>query len=103
MEKPLERAWVDQKIEWGRVSGNHQGRVNSISQFDEDSDMVPACWFCWGWLSTGTMASASTSAWETGCPFSSLPDAKTIHFLPDVCGTFLAAAPVLGLRLSESE
>ena len=31
------------QVGWGRISGNHQGRVNSMSQVDVVSDMVPAC------------------------------------------------------------
>ena len=48
MEKPLETAWVGQKIGWGRASGNHQGGANSVSQVDGVSDVVPACWLCVG-------------------------------------------------------
>lgn len=43
MEKPLEVAGVDLQVEWGRVSGNHQGRMNSVSPADGDSDMVASC------------------------------------------------------------
>ena len=45
MEKSLEEACVGLQVGWG-ISGNHQGLMNSDSQVDEDSDMVPACWLC---------------------------------------------------------
>ena len=46
MEKTLETAWVGPQIGWSRLSGNHQGGADSVSQADGDSDMVPACQFC---------------------------------------------------------
>lgn len=39
----LEMAWVGPQVVWGRVSGNHQGEKNSISQVDGDSGMAAAC------------------------------------------------------------
>ena len=59
MEKPLETG----KGIRGRVSGNHQGEVNSRKQVDGVSDTAPTCQLCGG-LSKGTMASAGTSVWE---------------------------------------
>ena len=41
MEKPPEMAWVGLKVGSGGVLGDHQSRVNSVSQVDGDSDMVP--------------------------------------------------------------
>ena len=41
MEKPLETLWVGLQVQWGRISGNHQGGTNSDSQVDGDSDMAP--------------------------------------------------------------
>lgn len=46
MEKLLETGWVSLQVGWGTVLGNHQDRVNSKSQVNEDSDMVPTCWIC---------------------------------------------------------
>ena len=46
MKKPLETAWVGLQVGWGGVSGNHQGRANSVSLVVGDSDMAPACWLC---------------------------------------------------------
>ena len=43
MEMPLETAWIGLLVGCGRVSGNHQGRANSVSQVDGHSDMVPTC------------------------------------------------------------
>ena len=37
MEKLLEVAWVGPKVGWGRISRNHQGRVNGVSHIDGDS------------------------------------------------------------------
>ena len=34
------------EVRWGWISGNHQGRVNNVSQVDKDSDIVPVC-ACW--------------------------------------------------------
>ena len=48
MEKPLDRAWVGQKIGWGRVSENHFGEANSVSQVDGNLEMMPV-WACRGW------------------------------------------------------
>lgn len=42
LEKPLEAALAGQKVEWGGVSGNHQGGAMNLSQVDGDQDMVPA-------------------------------------------------------------
>ena len=68
MEKPLETAWVGPDVGWCRASGNHQGRANSVSQVDRDSDMVSTCWLCRGGLSKRTMASASICAWVQAAP-----------------------------------
>ena len=46
MENPLETAYVGPKFGWGQVSGNHQSGLNSVSQVDVVSDMVPTCKFC---------------------------------------------------------
>lgn len=53
-----------------RVSGNHHGQVNDISQVDGDSDTVPTCAsrLSWGTVQERTMASASTFAWERAAP-----------------------------------
>ena len=75
MEKLLQMAWVGLKVGWGRVSGNHQGWVNSISKADGDSDMVLACV---DRLSEKIMASARTFVWEKAAP----PWCQTIQFLP---------------------
>ena len=34
MEKPLESAGMGLQVGWGRVSENHQGRANGVSQVD---------------------------------------------------------------------
>ena len=67
MDKPLEIAWVGPQVGWGRVSGNNQGMVNSVSQADGHSDMAPASQRCVcvclaGNLRKGTVTSASTPA-----------------------------------------
>ena len=56
-------------VAWGRVSGDLQGRSNSVSQVVGISDMAPACQLCssvpggeGGWFSKGTMASAHLDA-----------------------------------------
>ena len=59
MLKPLEPSWV---------SGNHQGKVNSVSQADEVSNMTPARGQKQGVLSKGIMASDSTSICEKADP-----------------------------------
>lgn len=33
----------DLQVGWSRVSGNHQGEVNTVSKVNGDSVMVPAC------------------------------------------------------------
>ena len=48
MEKPLETPWVGLQVGWGRVSENHQGGVNSVSQVHGDPDMVFTYQLCWG-------------------------------------------------------
>ena len=50
MEKLLEMVWMGPQVEWGRVSGNHQGGANSVSQVDGVSNMVPkyALWLYMG-------------------------------------------------------
>ena len=63
MEKPLEMAWVGQKVVWARVSGDHQNRMNCVSQVNEDSDGVPTCWLCVEELRRGTVTSVNTSVW----------------------------------------
>ena len=68
MEKPLETAWVGQKVGLGGISVNHQVGVNSDSQVDRNSDVVPACWLCGGGLRKETMVSASTSVWKKAAP-----------------------------------
>ena len=44
--KATGNGWDGPASWWGWDSGNHQGRVNSVSQVDRNSDMVPACWLC---------------------------------------------------------
>ena len=78
-------------VGWGRVSGEHTGRSNSVSQIDGVSDMAPACWLYGGKdFRNGTMASAFL-------------DAR--HFSSSLCttGAFQAATLVLELRGSESD
>ena len=48
MEKPLETVPVGLQVGQSEASGNRQGRANSFSQVDGDSDMVPAYQLCWG-------------------------------------------------------
>lgn len=43
MEKPLDVAWVGPKVGWELVSGDYQGRANSISQFVGVLDFAPPC------------------------------------------------------------
>ena len=70
----------DQKV--GRVgdSSNHQGRSNSVSQVDEDSDMAPGCWSCGGEGSTKEQwpLLAPLSEREI-CLFSPHPEAWHFH------------------------
>lgn len=46
MKKPLKTVWVEPVSWWGRVSGNHHSRGNSVSQIDVDSDMMTDCQIC---------------------------------------------------------
>lgn len=39
----MEVAWVGLKIEWDRVSRNHQGRMTTVSQVDGDSEIAASC------------------------------------------------------------
>lgn len=41
---------------------SYLGEMNSVSQVDEDSDVVPTCWFCGVELSKGSMASANNAS-----------------------------------------
>lgn len=63
-------------IGWGRVSGNHQGGPNSVSEVDGASYLMePSAGSLGIDLIKGTMAPASISLWEKA-PSSSSPDAK---------------------------
>ena len=80
-------------VGWGRVSGDLQGRSNSVSQVDGDSDMTTACRLSGcdgGRPRKGTMASAHL-------------DARHFSFSLYSTGTFQAATMLLELRESESE
>lgn len=57
MGKPLKTAQMGLKIGWCKISRNQQGRVNSMSQADRNSDMAPG--ITGEGLSIGTMSSAS--------------------------------------------
>ena len=63
MEKPLEKAWVSSQVEWwGRISGNHQGRANSVRQVDGDSNReLPLLAVLGTGLNKGTRVSARAS------------------------------------------
>ena len=64
----MEIAWVGLKVGWGRASGNHQGRANSVSQVLESSAMVPHAGSVGEGLRKETVACASTSVWEKAPP-----------------------------------
>ena len=77
----------------GAVSGDLQGRSNSVIQIDRVSDMAPACRFCGsavGRLRKGTMASAS-------------PNVRYFSLSQHATGALQAATPGLEVRGSESE
>ena len=92
-------SWVD------RVSGDLQGRANSIIQVDGVSDIAPACWLC-GCVGIGfrkgTVAS-STFLQERKLSPSSHLDARYFSSSLYAPGAFQAATLVLELRGSKSE
>ena len=58
-------------IGWDGVSGDLQGRANSVSQVDSVSGMAPTCWFygtVQGGFRKGITASAYISVWEKAVP-----------------------------------
>lgn len=75
----------------------------------ESSDIVPICakLFQEGGLNKGTMETASTSVPRGSCfdprPSSPCTELGQFSSSPYASGTFQAAAPVLELRVSESE
>ena len=80
-------------VGWGRVSGDLQGRSNSVSQVDGDSDMTTACRLSGcdgGRPRKGTMASAC-------------PSARHFSLSHYATGALQAATLALELRGSESE
>ena len=82
---------------WGGVSGNHRGRADSLARLMETQIWHPSAGSVQEGLSKGTVASASTSAWEKAAlllnPDTSVP--LRISLVPFNC-------PVLELRASES-
>lgn len=70
MQKLLLTAQEQLKIGWhvGCASGNHQGRVNSMSRADKYSDTAGSQLCNGGDFNTGTMTSMSTPVWEKAAP-----------------------------------
>ena len=88
------------------VSGDLQGRANSVSQVDEISDMVPAFWLCGsaGWVGSenGQWPLPTFLSGRKLSPSSHL-QARRFSFSQYATGAFQVATPVLKLRGSESE
>ena len=95
-------AWVGLKVGWSGVSGNHQGMVNSVSQADGDSGMVPACCLCRGGLIKGTVSCTSTMSGRK-LPSQLSPWSRHCSSSPHVPGSFQAAALSRELRRSQSK
>ena len=97
-------ALVGLKAGWGRVSGDLQGRANSVSKVDGVSDMIPTCLFC---------GSVGESSEKVQCPLLTFlsgrklsPDVTLMrHFSFSLYATaaLQAVTLVLELRRSESE
>ena len=95
-EKPLKTASVGPQVGWGRISGNHRGGANSVSQDDGDSYVVPCLLGMWGgdsekeqWPLKALLSEGSLLPW------SSHPDAQWFSTSSYVPGAFPAVAPVL--------
>lgn len=93
MQKPLEGAWVCPKVGWGQVSSR---------QGVESEWRPPLIVHCEeGGLKKETVASASSPVQETAAS-PTLFQARQLYSLPFVPAGFLAAAPALELRASDS-
>ena len=84
-------------IEWGRVSGNQQGKANSVSQVDGKLDVVPACRFCGRRAQKRNNDLSQHLCPGEICSFSSCLDARLSSF------TYVPVAPALGFTVSESQ
>ena len=87
-----------------RISGDLQGRANSVSHVDGVSDLALACWLCGsvaGRAQKRIMSSAFLSEPKLLC--SSHLDARHFSSSPFATEAFQAATHVLELRGSESE
>ena len=79
------------------MSGNHQGKVNCVSQVDGDSAMAPALWLCVGRAQKRNNGLCQHFCLGENCSFSSGTNARQLTsslYVPD--------APVLELRTNES-
>ena len=82
----------------GRVSRNHQGEVNSVSQAGVDPDIAPACVLCVrGCLWKVKMASASIFFWQKAAP-QLLPWRQTIQFISICLWCLLSCCPNAGAQ-----
>lgn len=91
------------EVEWGRISGNHLGWENHVSQLDGDLGMAPACRHgVWMWWAKEQWHLSALCLRES-CSSCAHPNARQfISSLYD-SGTFWAASPFLELRVSKSE
>ena len=103
MEKPLKTACVGSKAALGGVSRNYQGKVNSISQVEGDSDMAPACWLCVGRSQCRNDGLYQHFSLRESCPFNRCPIARQFSFSSYVPAAFQGPAPVQELRACESQ
>ena len=78
-------SWVGPYVGWNKVSGDLQGRANSVSQGDGVSDMTPTCWLCW------------LSAWEKAIPQLS-PWCQPLQLLPLCHWCLLRCYPSAGAQ-----
>ena len=74
--EPIPAIYMEKQLVWawklvGTVSGDLQGRANSVNQFDGVSDMAPVCQICGsvgGGFRKGTLASADLFVWDKAVP-----------------------------------
>lgn len=94
-------------VGWGEISGNHQGRVNCVSQVNVEHILGNHLyWAGWvgGGFKKGTVVPTSSSVPRQSCPKPCLsnlhPQVSQFSSYPYVPGTFWAAVPSLKLWVS---
>ena len=92
-------SWVGPFVGWNKVSGDLQGRANSVSQGDGVSDMTPTCWLWVGRVQKRDSGLCLPFCLGESCPpaLALLLDTKVPPRMP------LIATLVLELRRSDSE